>query len=398
MLNISYKKSAVNFLNKQFNTYINMKNICSICDNDVYTVTMIISKVIKYALLNYNNGSLSLSIRDFIGKLPLIDIAYASLSQEKKGLSFFKKASLVPPYALDSDIDLLDLPGLILPDLAFIEKVCADNKQYDEILSRRDKEREEKLDTLMGFKPTAFNYVTEEIVYLNEEFNYDGLQLTGDVITDFRYLYNDERYEKSGLLNRKYSDNLTDIINARDISLFKKGSLYFISNGRHRILYLLARGNNVAIRASVSKRIENERLNDILLKLQEVISFEVFKANPYSDDEVICIIYKGNLYELSTLAELEEFASSYDTYPAIRPFVGKNIDKEQVDEWVYSIVDYCTSYGLNILEMSFCDLIEHMGVAATINLYEAYLVVGALRNKERIDKEIKELDKEELNR
>ncbi len=398
MLNIGLKKDRCNYLNNLLNNYEQMKIICAYGANDRAKVVQIISKIIKYVVLNYRNDETIGSLQHMLANISDIDVAYAQVYQDKRPPRFFKKANTSLPYELDADIRPLDLIGLNLPSFSFIEKICEDNKRVTNLLNERTEKREKTLSTLMGFDIAAFTYQIEEVVLLDENFAYAGDNLTGDVNDDFHALYCDERYQDNSILNNDYQANLQSILDARDISLVKKGGLYYIENGRHRLLYLLAREQTVAIKANVTKRIENEEFNRILIDLHNVIDFIVLKDNPYQDDERICIIHNGNLYVINNITDLQSFAEYYPHYPSLMPFVKQKIDSSIIRQFITDITNYCLYNNINILELSFTDLVLAMKIEATNNFYEAYMITCSIKNNVLTKEKLKELDKEALKR
>lgn len=399
MLNINYKKEAISFLDKKFNNYIQMSDICRLCGNDPELVITVISKIIKCAFLNPKLIDDKAFMNDLIQEIPNIDEEYANNLPRKKGFRFGKKVKFVVPYTLDYDIDPEDLLDLRLPTLEYIKMVCRDNIFQEQLNKEQDRKRKEKIAQLVGFSATAFNYETEDLVIIDEDFEYDGLKLTGDVINDFRSLYAGERYQTvNNPLNRNYYDNLEDILAFNDIRLSKVGKLYYIYNGRHRILYLKAREQPVAIRAYVNKRIENERINELLIDLRNKISYSVFKDNPYSDDEIICIVYDSKLFVIHDEAELERFCESYDIYPASMYYIDTPLNRDDTKLWEINIKEYCDLYGINILDISFSQLVTKMGATPSANLYQAYLNVCFAKNREIVISQINEFNKENLYR
>lgn len=399
MLNISYKKEAINYLNKKFSSYKEVQDFCNELGNNPNIIIQMISKVIKFAFASpgcfYSDASLASLLR----WLPCIDRTYSLLVAKKGYKPVFKKVNINVPYPLDSDIDLQDLIGLRFPSIELIEKICRENTEINEMQNKKSQDRAEKLKNLSGFSRTAFTYETEELVLLDEDFIYESEGLTGEVMSDFRKLYGDERYQgNNNILYSSYSDNLARILAANDICFNKKGNVYQIVNGRHRILYLLAHGDRVAIRALVIKRIEDERLNELLIELHQRLNIIVFKDTPYSSDSDLCIVYNGGLYLIKSFEDLVVFASSLDSLPSLMPFSTSAYNIARIHELITKIIAFCAANGVNITDISFTQLVLLLNEEASSLVYEAYQAVGYIKNQENLLSEINNLDKEALNR
>lgn len=361
-------KKRINFLNKIFHNYQDMQKLCNLACNNPDEAIKLIDKVIKYAFVINNYDFLS--IRDFKEKLSDID---------------------------DIEIDLSKLKGLKLPSIEYIKSICNDNIKINNYHLMKEKRREEKLKELKGFEETAFSYLTEEIIFLDENFNYDGSNLTGDILKDFKSLYN-SYYPDSYLLKESFAENKEKIISSKDIYLTKKGSLYTIESGRHRLLYLLARGGGVYLQAKVFKRIENKEFNKVLLDLQNKIPLEVIKDNPISDDEKILILYNNNLYLINNFEDLLLFSKLKDNYPVFSHYNKGIIVKEIVNNYLLEIINFCYRENLDILSLSFSDLLIALKIEPNPSLYEAYLLYSFKENEKYLMESLKELDKKILNR
>lgn len=387
MLDIERRKIIFD-LNQLFDNYSYLSELAEFCDNDYQTMIKMISKIIKYSFCH--------NVTDKLGylKTPLrVDDDYKYfLMQNKKRFGLFKKhINLNSVYSLDPDIRISDLEGLVLPSINRMIDVCEVNKLNEE--ERKSKEEKQclKYKKAMGFEDTAFWYSTTDLITFNSDFMYYHSNLSGDLEVDFYNLYNDERYRNNpnSPLYNLFSDNLEHIRKVNDIDLTRIGNLYVIGNGRHRILYLMYYDCEYGVPVSVTKRIEDEEFNLILLRLKDKYKINIQKNNIFNEDSNILINYLDKTYNIKSLDELKIFEFKLNNSESLDEFFVSDylIQKKGTGEKSFSYIrDKMLVFWLNfkdfdVLKGNYTDYLKVSGETNSNVLYEAFNVSQKIYQK-----------------
>ena len=177
---------------KKFNTYLedynNMKDLCSILDNDIERIYSVLNMIINYVLKYHFN---------FIKNTNnIIDCYYNALSYNEKKNRFEQNNDL-----LNGSLEDKDLKGIRVPNVNFIKRLCERNILEQQELKRKENERMKHFRDLQGFSEIGFTYTKPEMVRLDNYFNYYYTDCTGDVYSDYHQLYGDERYSNEDVDN-----------------------------------------------------------------------------------------------------------------------------------------------------------------------------------------------------
>lgn len=324
MKNDFNKKNIVKLLNDLFGNTEDLSKLCSELSNDYNSVIKAINKIIKGFFSDFylvSNIKSLVSIYYIFEKVD-VDSNYKffldNVSKNKSLFSnfkFAKKRNVISFEYLDSDIDISDLDELRIPSLDKIKEICDKNKiRIERMLDESKKEREkvlEKYNSFRGlreFDEVGFSYSRRELVTIASSFMYYNDELAMEVDKDFVYLYNKDRYTNSlsslNPLGRSYEENISDIKGSSDISLFKKGKVYEIENGRHRILYILKNKKIEQIPVMVTRRFEDKEINIILTDLINNYNVSVYKNNILNDEVNLLVKLNGIAYVISNKEEL----------------------------------------------------------------------------------------------
>ena len=355
MLDIERRKIIFD-LNQLFDNYSYLSELAEFCDNDYQTMIKMISKIIKYSFCH--------NVTDKLGylKTPLrVDDDYKYfLMQNKKRFGLFKKH-------------------------------CEKKKLKKE--ERKSKEEKQclKYKKAIGFEDTAFWYSTTDLITFNSDFMYYHSNLSGDLEVDFYNLYNDERYRNNpnSPLYNLFSDNLEHIRKVNDIDLTRIGNLYVIGNGRHRILYLMYYDCEYGVPVSVTKRIEDEEFNLILLRLKDKYKINIQKNNLFNEDSNILINYLDKTYNIKSLDELKIFESKLNNNESLDEFFVSDyvIEKKGTGKKSFSYIrDKMLVFWLNfkdfdVLKGNYTDYLKVSGETNSNVLYEAFNVSQKIYQK-----------------
>lgn len=197
----------------------------------------------------------------------------------------------------------------------------------------------EEPDNERSFGLTALTYSIYESIPIDSNFNYYHTELTGIARLDLHIIYGSkDAHDSSHILTRPILENISKIKRNYDISLTRLDGTYIITNGRHRIVYLknfyeenvvgclkpdelLELKDLVTIPVKVTKRIEDEEINQIIDKLiKRYPNIFIQKSNYLDELPEIIIIYKKTLCYIRTKEQLIDFYN-------------KIINKEPVDDY-----------------------------------------------------------------
>ena len=346
MLSISEKIRIVNKLSSLFNSYDELSLLCKYLENNPDEVKKAVSKIIKSSFvtrdfLNYDYSLVRL-IRGEDSIQEMYD-EYVDRSSKKGLFSFFankkrkkskkelekeEKIRRSLGIEIDDDIILLDIEGIRLPSNSEIITMCEENQRTDRIEKENLQKRREFYKKHRGFDEVAFYYRRDDWLLIDSDFIYESDDLTGKIYEDYRYLYSGERYvgdhSRFSPLNNSFETNLENIRHANDISFKKRGNVYRIENGRHRIIYIIRSGNSVRIPVNIARRIEDKEFNERLISIGKEYDIDIFKNNILNDDPDILIRYEKSLYRVIGTDGVKQFEegirnNSLDSFESI-PF------------------------------------------------------------------------------
>ena len=369
---------------KKFNTYLedynNMKDLCSILDNDIERIYSVLNMIINYVLKYHFN---------FIKNTNnIIDCYYNALSYNEKKNRFEQNNDL-----LNGSLEDKDLKGIRVPNVNFIKRLCERNILEQQELKRKENERMKHFRDLQGFSEIGFTYTKPEMVRLDNYFNYYYTDCTGDVYTDYHQLYGDERYsneDSDNPLFKDYYSNLDSIKYSNNIQVSKFGNLHCIDNGRHRLLYLIYHGWEEEIPCMVTKRIENRDFNIITYKLKRNYHAHIFKNNILDDQPNIVICLDNMLFKINGVEELQDFYAHINYLDYLKKYYVNDFEmiySSNTRELLYiykkELIEQFSNNGMNFLNMNFSDLLRMYPKRNNQILYEAFnqLKTSYLRSK-----------------
>lgn len=153
--------------------------------------------------------------------------------------------------------------------------------------------------------PTPFYYTTYELLKIDENFPYEGINLTNNIEEDYNKLINDER---NNIISTTYEENIQNIINnPNTISLIKEDKKYIIEDGRHRLIYIIKNKTPQYIPVKIKKKFEDKKVNDILFILKKKYNIKIIKNNPTNNEINLLLIIKNKYYKIENINELFNF-------------------------------------------------------------------------------------------
>lgn len=378
MLDMERRKIIVE-LNNLFIDFSFLSDLAEFCDNNYEFMIKMISKIIKYSFCCSVTKDLS-----YLKKTIKVDEDYKRyLELNKKRFRFFKKScDFDSIYSLDEDIRMSDLQGLNLPSISSMIDACSVNELNKKEYKTRVERSTKKNRDAMRFEKTAFWYVTTDLIKFDFKFMYYHSSLTGDLNIDFNILYNDERYgnNPNSPLKNSFFENLERIIKVNDIDVTRIGDLYVINNGRHRILYLMKYDCDCKIPVTVTKRIEDEEFNSILLRLKDKYKINICKNNIFNEDPNILIIYNKKTYNIKNKNELIRFEQLLEKDDNLDEFFVSeyHVIKKNSNDNSFSyirdkmLIFWLNNKGFNIFEGNYTDYLKLSGDINSNILYEAF--------------------------
>lgn len=391
MLSVTEKIRIVNKLSSLFGSYDELSFLCKYLENNPEEVKKAVSKIIKGSFvtgdfLNYNYSLVSL-IR---GDKPIQEKydEYVEKNSKKGLFSFFsnkkrkkskkelekdKKIRSSLRMEVDDDIILSDIEGIRLPSNSEIITMCEENQRTDRIEEEKLQKRIAFYKKHRGFDETAFYYRRDDLLLIDTDFIYESDDLTGKIYEDYRYLYSGERYvgnqSRFSPLNNSFETNLENIRKANDISFKKRGNVYRIENGRHRVIYLIRSGKSVEIPVNIARRIEDKEFNQRLISIGNDYDIDIYKNNILNDDPDILIRYENALYRVVGNEGVKQFedglkTNSLDSFESI-PFeplvVNPDEKKSSKEKYKMLILKSFIDDGETVVTGNFSDFIKGYG-------------------------------------
>lgn len=391
MLSVTEKIRIVNKLSSLFGSYDELSFLCKYLENNPEEVKKAVSKIIKGSFvtgdfLSYNYSLVSL-IR---GDKPIQEMydEYVEKNSKKGLFSFFsnkkrkkskkelekdEKIRRSLRMEVDDDIILADIEGIRLPSNGEIITMCEENQRTDRIEEEKLQKRMAFYKKHRGFDETAFYYRRDDLLLIDTDFIYESDDLTGKVYEDYRYLYSGERYvgnqSRFSPLNNSFETNLENIRKANDISFKKRGNVYRIENGRHRVIYLIRSGKSVEIPVNIARRIEDKEFNQRLISIGNDYDIDIYKNNILNDNPDILIRYENALYRVVGNEEVKQFedglkTNSLDSFESI-PFepleVNPDEKKSCKEKYKMLILKSFIDDGENVVTGNFSDFIKGYG-------------------------------------
>lgn len=391
MLSVTEKIRIVNKLSSLFESYDELSFLCKYLENNPEEVKKAVSKIIKGSFVTGDFLSYNYSLVSLIRGDKPIQEKYDEYVEKnsKKGLfSFFsnkkrkkskkelekdEKIRHSLRMEVDEDIILSDIEGIRLPSNSEIITMCEENQRTDRIEEEKLQKRIAFYKKHRGFDETAFYYRRDDLLLIDTDFIYESDDLTGKIYEDYRYLYSGERYvgdqSRFSPLNNSFETNLENIRKANDISFKKRGNVYRIENGRHRVIYLIRSGKSVEIPVNIARRIEDKEFNQRLISIGNDYDIDIYKNNILNDDPDILIRYENALYRVVGNEGVKQFEdglknNSLDSFESIlfEPLVVNPDEKKSCKEkYKMLILKSFIDDGETVVTGNFSDFIKGYG-------------------------------------
>lgn len=227
------------------------------------------------------------------------------------------------------------------------------------------------------FGPTGLIWTTIEQITIDEDFKYYNSELTGNPKVDLQLIYGSKDVHNSvGILTRPSEDNIARIKRNYDISLTKCDDTYLINNGRHRIVYLKhyfadcyqycdteealnTLKQKVTIPVRINKRLEDRRINEILIFLKEKYEdMFIFKTDVLNDNPELAIFYEGSLYYVKNKDEIIDFYQRIELGEDLTEYKLLNLEPVTYPDINRVFEELHNIYGNHIYELSYIGLIR----------------------------------------
>ncbi len=227
---------------------------------------------------------------------------------------------------------------------------------------------------------SSLSYYNYETVRIDENFRYDNDELTGDVHYDVDELYG--RFAKEGtreaLDEISLDEKIKRIKASYDIDLSYINGKYHISNGRHRVLFLLQYylknyqdcksemlkkmlQESTTILAYVERKIEDPEINKILLYLERKYqSIQFFKVNILNKKFDVITLLKGKAYHLQSKEDLIKFTNYLERDTLTNEFYIGNNSQLEIVPYEILMSKLVMIHGNRILSMDLMDIINYL--------------------------------------
>lgn len=251
------------------------------------------------------------AISTFIGKDALLVVIPSNL---------FDDNSPIPPNLLSF---------IKIPSRYTLLNICAQNQKLSKGISVDLKKGTIFTPEELVEEPKYLvEYARYENISITDEFTYYNPETTGDIKYDIDLIYGhlDSNNSHAKLLPR-FEDNLAKIKKSSDIRVRKVKNKYYISNGRHRLLYLkhyyishfeaFKKYNKLddlkkmlTICVNVERAIESDEINSTagLIKTKFPNSY-ILKANINNEEPSLIVFIDNYVYHINNAEELNELYS-----------------------------------------------------------------------------------------
>jgi len=229
-------------------------------------------------------------------------------------------------------------------------------------------------------KYSNLSYYNYETVRIDENFKYDNEELTGDISYDIDELYGRFAKERTRetLDAMSLDEKIRKIKNSYDIAMTYADGKYHISNGRHRVLFLLhyylknyrdcqkevllnMLKDSTTIIAFIERKIEDPEINKILLYLERKYQGVTFlKVNILNDEFDIITVLKGRAYHLRSREDLIRFTNYLERDTLINEFYIGNNSNLEVFSYEILMSKLVLIFGNRILSMDLMDIINYL--------------------------------------
>ena len=227
---------------------------------------------------------------------------------------------------------------------------------------------------------SSLEYYDYERVFVNDKFQYDNNELSGDLSYDLDTLYTrlDPKHDRDLFGETTLDERLRKIVNSYDYSLVLRDGKYHISNGRHRILFLKHYyeqnlpdctkpshleylTNQTTIIGMVNHTIEDEEINRYLIFFEERFKNVSYYKTDITNSNFDIIVTCGNYaYHLSSKEDLirfvklmrkEEYENQY--------FIGLNSNYYEISYEVI-IAELYITLGPKLFTMNLMDVVNYL--------------------------------------
>ena len=258
-----------------------------------------------------------------------------------------------------------------------------------ELLKLCHKEKE-KVDESQSEIRYAYGYSRFETITIDDTFKYEANGLTGDPIYDIDTIYGKGNSDdKSFDRDASITDNIYKIKRNHDINITRMNGYYRISNGRHRLLYLIntyikfkqgAKSpadieylkNLFTIPARVVNHIEDKSFNAIIQSLGSKYRLGVYKNDIRNDEADVYLSINNLIFHVRNIAELKDFyAGINDDSVKIKYYVGRDINPEGKEEYKRLFAALANQLQERVFDMSFEQILSFIP-EKNINYLELY--------------------------
>ena len=274
-----------------------------------------------------------------------------------------------------------NLKSIKIPSLYTLMMICAKNKKLSDGTRLSIDTGEPYIRPEPKVRQySSLEYYDFEKVLIDDKFQYDNDELSGDLSYDLDTLYTrfDPKNNRELFRETTLDERLRRITNTYDYSLVLRDGKYHIGNGRHRILFLkhyyeqnlpdctepfhfdyLA--NQATIIATVNHTIEDEEINRYLIFFEERFKNVSYFKTDITNNNFDIIVTCGNYaYHLSSKEDLIRFVKlmrkeEYDN----QYFIGLN--SNYFDESYEVIVaELYIMLGPKLFNMNLMDVVKFL--------------------------------------
>ncbi len=321
------------------------------------------------------------------------DIKTSTHKAEKTVCSFVGKQSLlviIPKDIIDStdlkngeiteNIPRTKIGLLRIPSRYELIQMCARNRELEEgtKLSMEDgqvlKSRRPKVNYDL-----PFGYSRYEKVYVDDTFDYDADDLTGDADYDIDIIYGGKDYHESRKkISSNPDENIKFIKKSSSMLLTKVGDRIKINNGRHRLVYmkkffldhvdqckdekLLAHlREQCSVVVLVTRTFEDQEVLDVIQSIYKLVPNIRIQKNSVLNDEVDLIIFiQGKIINVRNKAELIDFYNGLKEQKIRNKYEIAKLNKGSTLQSNF-VIDYILKkLGKQVINLSFSDIVDYI--------------------------------------
>lgn len=224
-----------------------------------------------------------------------------------------------------------------------------------------------------------FSYSRYEKVYVDETFDYDADDLTGDADYDIDIIYGGKDYHESRKkISPNPDENIKFIKKSSSMLITRVGDRIKINNGRHRLVYmkkffldhvdhckdekaLAALREQCSVVVLVTRTFDDQEVLNIIESIIKLVpEIRIQKNSVLNDDIDLIIFIQGKILNVRNKSELIDFYNGLKEQKIKNKYEIAKLNKGSTLQSNF-VIDYILKkLGKQVINLSFSDIIDYI--------------------------------------